>query len=589
MKNFLFPLLFWSACASVPKVGDPAAKTRLQAFGELGAVATANPHASAAALEILRRGGTAADAAIAAALVLGVTEPYSAGLGGGGFALVHDAAAGSQHALDFRERAPAAALATMYQDKAGKHQRELSLNGWLAVAVPGTPAGLEALYRLKLEGRGSLPFEQLVLPAMRLAAEGFVVTPLLAARIAARRDALAKDPESSRLFLPAGRALQSGARLVQSDLAETLARYAELGANDWRQGLTAQRIAAAIDAGGGIVSESDFASYRVKWRQPLSGSYRGHTVVSFPPPSSGGLHLLQMLALIERGERPSDATGPAAVHRRIEIMRRAYQDRARHLGDPDFYPVPVAGLLSEKHLDALNASIGASATPSSELNNPQPEAGPEAGAAVSSESDSTTHLSVIDRYGNAVSMTFTINYGFGAAVMAPGTGVLLNDEMDDFSAAPGQANAYGLIGGKANAIVGGKTPLSSMSPTLLLNSQDQLRLVIGSPGGPTIITTVLQILLHIIDGEMNLAQAIAQPRLHHQWMPDCVIFDEGKLPGGLISDLKSLGHCLKGRSSIGNAQGVLVRKDGRLEAAADPRGEGLALALEASKEEHAKP
>jgi len=578
-------LFVFAACASTPDVlGDESSK-RLQAMGNLGAVATANPHATKAALAILEAGGTAAEAAITAALVLGVTEPYSAGLGGGGFAMVHHAAAQKQYALDFRERAPSAAHRDLYLDEKGKLKPRASLDGWLAVAVPGTASGLEALYRLKLHGGGTIPWATLVRPAIKLAAEGFTVTPLLNQRISSRRQALANDPEASRLFLPAGTPLEVGATLVQPDLAETLGRFAEVGALDWRSGVTAERIATATDAGGGILTQADLAAYKVHWRTPITSSYRGHQIVSFPPPSSGGVHLAQMLQLIERIKVPSDPLNADFAHQRVEVMRRAYQDRARHLGDPDFYPVPTAGLLAKEHLDALWASISPKATPSNKLDNPQPAGAQPAQAASAKESESTTHLTVVDRLGNAVAMTFTINYGFGAAVMAPGTGVLLNDEMDDFSSAPGKPNAYGLVGGEANSIAGGKTPLSSMTPTLVLDEIGRLKLAVGSPGGSTIITTVLQIILHVLDRNMSLAQAIAQPRVHHQWMPDCVFVDRKAQLGSLVGALKGRGHCVKARRSMGNAHGVLVGKDGMLEAAADPRGEGHAGALVAPPSE----
>ena len=580
MKKRAFIILL-TGCATTSVPPALVAHERLQATGNFGAVATANTYATQAALTILERGGTAADAAVAAALVLGVTEPYSAGLGGGGFALVHDAAAGSQTALDFRERAPAGANRDMYKDKNGAIKPRASLDGWLAIATPGTAIGLEALYQLKLQGSGTLPWADLVRPAIALAANGFNVTPLLHQRIVARRAALSSDPEASRVFLPAGRPLAVGAKLVQTDLAETLGRLAELGSQDWRHGTTAQRIAAATDAGGGVLTPGDFANYKVRWRKPVSTAYRGHRVVSFPPPSSGGVHLVQMLRLLERVEVPKDPYDAHFMHRQIEVMRRAYQDRSRHLGDPDFYPVPVDGLIAKDHLDALWSSIGARATPSKELNNPTPKGSQPQGEAQAKESESTTHLTVVDRLGNAVAMTFTINYGFGAAVMAPGTGVLLNDEMDDFSAAPGTPNAYGLVGGEANSIAAGKTPLSSMTPTMVLDTNGRLKLAVGSPGGSTIITTVLQILLHVLDREMTLAQAIAQPRLHHQWMPDCILADRQQQIGDLISALKAKGHCVKTRSSIGNAHGVMVKNTDSLEAAADPRGEGVAGALKA--------
>ena len=386
-----------------------------------------------------------------------------------------------------------------------------------------------------------------------------------------------------RVFAPEGEGLKAGALLVQNDLAETLARMAERGPSEWIDGLTAQRIVAAMKATNGLIRARDFASYAVKVRRPIEGRFKNHRILSFPPPSSGGIHLVQMLRLLEAAGLPN-TDSPDFRHRWIETMRRAYQDRARHLGDPDFYPVPREGLLSAAHLDALQASIAMEkATPSQALNNPQPpgaQAKPEGGSEGNPHHE-TSHLSVVDSQGNAVSLTFTINTTFGAAVMAPGTGVILNNEMDDFSAKPGVPNAYGLVGGEANAIAPGKTPLSSMTPTLVFAPQGDLRMVIGSPGGSTIITTVLQTIVQTLHFGRSLAESLALPHFHHQWLPDCVLLDRKGLTPEMSEALKARGHCLKVRADFGNAQGILIDAQGKATAASDPRGEGSAQVLEA--------
>ncbi len=570
MKTRVFTGLLFGlvACSHGPTKGP--------ASGQGGAVATANHHATEAALQVLREGGTAVDAAITAVLVLGVTEPYSAGLGGGGFALVHHRASGQTQAIDFRERAPQTAHRDMYLDPQGNPTAD-SITGWLAVGVPGTAAGLSHLH-----GMGAkLPWKRLVAPAQRLASAGFEVTPLLAARIQRRLADLVVDPEMQKIFAPDGEPLKAGDQLVQKDLGETLGRMAERGHKEWVDGLTIQRIAKAMEANKGLIRAGDFTAYRVKARKPIEGSFKGYRILSFPPPSSGGIHLVQMLQMLEATGLPA-ADGAAFRHRWVEIMRRAYQDRARHLGDPDFYPVPRDGLLSPTHLEALRGSISMDrATPSQALDNPQPPGAPAEpkGGSEGNPHHETSHLSVMDGQGNAVSLTFTINTTFGAAVMAPGTGVILNNEMDDFSAKPGVPNAYGLVGGEANAIAPGKTPLSSMTPTLVFNPDQRLALVIGSPGGSTIITTVLQTIIQTLHFGRPLAESLALPHFHHQWLPDCVLLDRKGLPPAMSEALKDQGHCLKVREDFGNAQGILIDAKGRTTAASDPRGEGTAAVL----------
>jgi gamma-glutamyltranspeptidase/glutathione hydrolase len=555
-----------------------------------GAVATANRAASEAAAEVLRGGGTAVDAAIAAVLVLGVVEPYSAGLGGGGFALVYDARNDAVTALDFRERAPAAATRDMYLKPATEPSasggapapREVdgraSRVGWRAVAVPGTVHGLTALHQL-LPSERSLA--DLSMPAIALADSGFEVTPLLVKRIAKMKQELAASPEMGAIFLVDGELPAVGSVIRQPQLAATLRRFARIGAIDWHGGLTGRRIAAAMRARGGLITLKDLVGYRVRKRPVLLGTFGDLEVATFPPPSSGGVHLLQMLDLLSRRERPASPTDSAWLSHRIEVMRRAYQDRARYLGDPDYTDVPLAGLLGSDHLDALHASIGPGPTPSTALDNPRPAGAAAAEPAQPAESRETTHLSIVDGQGNAVALTLTINYTFGAVVMAPGTGVILNNEMDDFSAAPGSPNAYGLVGGEANSIAPGKTPLSSMTPTFVFRKSPagrRLALVIGSPGGSTIITTVLQIVTHMFWFGDDLATAIKRDRVHHQWLPDCVFVEPGR--AAHFSKILTKNYTVCAPRPIGNAQGVVLHPDGRIEARSDPRGEGVGLEVQ---------
>jgi gamma-glutamyltranspeptidase / glutathione hydrolase len=575
MRSYSF-LLALAACSTTPLA--PAEKG---GFG--GAVATANRHATEAAAEVLRGGGSAIDAAIAAVLVLGVVEPYSAGLGGGGFAMVYDAANDRVTALDFRERAPLAAHREMYLKATPEPgqpaivDRLASRVGWRAVAVPGTAHGLTALHAL-MPGTHSLT--DLAAPAVRLAEDGFRVTPLLRKRIEKMRQEMAADAAISSLFLPGGRVPRVGDTLQQLDLAKTLRRFGADATTDWRSGETAQKIVAAMRAKGGLVTLADLAAYRVHRREALVGQVGDLEVVTFPPPSSGGVHLLQMLDLLGRAERPSSPLSKRWLAHRVEVMRRAYQDRARYLGDPDFTPVPVAGLLSAAHLDALHQSIGETVTPSSQLNNPPPPGSPTVPSLPPAESHETTHLSVVDGKGNAVSLTFTINYTFGAAVVAPGTGVILNDEMDDFSAAPGAPNAYGLVGGEANSIAPGKTPLSSMTPTLVFRKNGagrRLALVVGSPGGSTIITTVLQVITNLFWFGDDVGTAIDRPRVHHQWLPDCIFVDPPSKDR--LQALFGANSKICAPRGIGNAQGIFIDPKGTLDAHSDPRGEGYALEL----------
>ncbi|MDP3856202.1 MAG: gamma-glutamyltransferase [Stagnimonas sp.] len=523
-----------------------------------GACATAHPLATAACIDTLAAGGTAFDAAVAASATLTVVEPFGSGLGGGGFFLLHRARDRADFFVDGRETAPLAATADMYRDDSGKAIAKKSLTGMLAAAIPHQPA----LLAHTAQRYGTRPLAVLLVPALKAAREGFVIDGRLAGEIARNHPRM--DAAMRAVYAPQGQPLKTGERLVQADLAATIERLGQNGAEEFRRGETAKRMLAGVTAQGGIWSAKDLDAIRVVERQPLVGRYRGYRVVTAPPPSAGGAAILEALAMIDaRGYRHLDDLG--SKHLVIEALRRAYRDRNAHFGDPDFVQVPLRKLLSTSYLRALAAGIGAQATPSSTL--PAKDAGQEGGQ--------TTHFSIIDAAGNRVAGTQSLNLFFGAAVMAPGTGVVLNDEMDDFSAATDASNAYGLLGSEANAIAPGKRPLSTMAPTFAEGPNGVL--VIGTPGGSRIASMVLLGLLRFTEGA-NAAEIVASKRFHHQWLPDLVQFE----PGGLSEEdqlaLKARGHQLKPLAEpYGNLQAVIWNaRTGALDAAADPRWVGSA-------------
>lgn len=522
------------------------------------AIASAHPLATEAGFEILGAGGNAFDAAVAVTAALGVVEPYSSGLGGGGFWLIHRAADDREVMLDGRERAPLEASRDMYLDAAGD-VTAASLDGPLSAGIPGVPAALVHL----ASGYGRLPLARSLRPAIRLAQAGFKVTPHYRRMAEWRLAQLRRYPSTATVFLKNGEVPPLGHLVRQPDLARTLERLAEEGRAGFYDGRIAALLINAVQAAGGIWTSADLASYQVREREPLVGEYAGTRVVSAAPPSSGGVALLTMLNILE--EYDLAAVGPiTGVHLVIEAMRRAYRDRSLHLGDPDFWPVPVAQLLGAAHADELRRTITArAATPSADLG---PSASPSPAGA------DTSHFSIIDREGNRVAATLSINYPFGSGFIVPGTGVLLNDEMDDFSAKPGAPNVYGLIGNEANAIAGGKRPLSSMTPTFV-ETADRIA-VLGTPGGSRIISMVLLAVLEFLDGG-DADSMVSRPRLHHQYLPDRVFFEEAALGPATRSALSAMGHHLEPVSDFGNMQVVVWDRAGdRLDAASDPRGEG---------------
>lgn len=545
-----------------------AAPTILLDRATQGMVVSAHPLATQAGLSMLQQGGNAVDAAVATTFAISVVEPFSAGLGGGGFLLMYQAKSNEIKALDFRERAPLNATKTMYLDNQGNVRPNASTNGYLAVATPGTIAGLYEVHRKY----GRLPWKTVIAPAIQLAETGLPVSWRFVSATKTRLPTLLKNPDAQKIFTHNGKIYQIGERLVQPELAATL-RSVSQNPQDFYTGTIATAIAADMAANSGLITQKDLQQYRPTWRDPVCGDFRKARVCSMPPPSSGGVHLLQILNII--GDTDLKTLGwhsPDALHLLIESMRIAYADRATYLGDPDFIKVPVKALISPVYAQKRRQEINPQkATPSSQVK----AVDPAVLQRLTKESVETSHLTVVDRDRNAVSLTFTVNLGFGAGVVAKGTGIVLNNEMDDFAIAPNTPNAFGLVGGTANAIAPNKIPLSSMTPTIITEN-GRLRLAVGSPGGSTIITTVLQIVLNVLVYDMDVRKAVAAPRVHHQWLPDRLNVESWGLDTLTIADLKRRGHQIEERPSWGNANAIVVMPDGSLEGAADPRGEGVA-------------
>jgi gamma-glutamyltranspeptidase/glutathione hydrolase len=548
----------------------PFASDTAPVRAEHGMVASTDGYASEVGVGILRAGGNAVDAAVATAFALAVVNPEAGNIGGGGFLLLR-LADGRAAALDFRERAPRAASRDMYLDANGQ-LTNASVEGHRAVGVPGTVAGLWEAHRRY----GSLPWADLVAPAIRLA-EGLVVRARLARSLAMIGTRLSDFPATARIFLPAGRVLGAGDTLVQRDLAATLRRIQRDGRDGFYAGRTADLFAAEMQRGGGLITRGDLAAYQPAWREPIRFTYRGDTVLSMPPSSSGGVSLAMIAGILEGydlGELQWHS--PRHIHLLTEAFRRAYADRNALLGDPDFVTMPLARLASPEYAAERRATISLGrATPSREIG---------AGASAPAENPHTTHFSVVDSAGNAVAVTTTINSFYGIRAVVEGAGFLLNNEMDDFSAKPGAPNQFGLVQGEPNAIAPGKRPLSAMTPTIVLTPQGRLHLVLGSPGGSTIITNVFQNLSNVLDFGMGVQRAVGAPRIHHQHLPDEIGYEPGSLTAETLAALQAMGHTVKVRGSpdaaypyIGDIQAILVRADGVREGARDPRRGGAAI------------
>nr|WP_235972319.1 gamma-glutamyltransferase [Spirabiliibacterium falconis] len=526
-------------------------------YAQHGMVATEQALATQVGLDILKQGGNAVDAAVGVGFALAVVLPNAGNLGGGGFMVLHDSKSGENIALDFREVAPAKANRDMYLDEKGNVVDGKSLFTHFAVGVPGTVAGME--YALKKWG--TMPLDKVVAPAIKLAEEGFVISDTLGDTISTEQEILGKWKDSRAIFFKDDKPLASGDTLVQKDLANSMKLIAKEGAKAFYEGDIAQKIVAEMAQHGGLITLDDLKNYKVVERKPIEGEYRGYKVLTMPPPSSGGIHLVQLLNILERYPLKEFGLNSAkTIHHYAEAMKLAYADRSEYLGDPDFVNIPVKGLTSKKYADELAGTIsGIHVRPSSEIKpgKPQPY-----------ESDQTTHYSIVDKDGNAVAVTYTLNLNFGSGIVAQGTGILLNNEMDDFSAKPGVPNAFGLIGGDANAVEANKRPLSSMTPTIVMKDNKPW-LVTGSPGGARIITTVLQSILNTIDHGLNPAEAISVPRVHHQWLPDEIRIEDGISPD-TVHLLENQGYNVKLKSTMGRVQVIQVREDG-LYGASDPR------------------
>ena len=534
------------------------------AWGARGMVASEHRLASEAGVEILQAGGNAVDAAVAASFVLGVVNPSSCGIGGGGFMLVYREKTRTAAALDYRETAPAAAFRDMFV-RDGKAVPALSRRGGLAVGVPGEVAGLAAALRRF----GSLPRATVMAPAIRLARDGFPVGPHLAAEIAKNQDALRADPTLRADFLRAdGQPLRAGETLRRPELALTLQRIADEGAPAFYRGEIAARIVESVDAAGGILTRRDLAGYRPVWRRPLVATVQGDRVYAMPPPSSAGI-ILEMLDIVKRDDLPAlGRESGTYAHLLLEAMQHGFADRARFYGDPGSVPVPLARLLAPTNTAALRARISAVRT------GPTDAYGTEPAPPVAAADRGTSHLSVMDDRGNAVACTTTVNTAFGALFTAAGTGIILNNELDDFAAQSGVANVFGLVGAEANAVAPGKRPLSSMSPIIVTRAGAPI-LAVGGSGGPLIVSGTLQVLLNVLAFDLDAQAAVAAPRLHHQWVPDAVGVEPG-VAEAIRTSLARRGHSVRELPAMGAVQ--VVRRDaGVLEGAADPRKSGEAV------------
>ena len=535
--------------------------------GRKGMVVTSHYLATESAQAVLASGGNAIDAAVTAAFSLAVTQPRSGNIGGGGFMMISSESKDEVVAIDYREKAPAKATKDMFLDDKGNANSNRSRFTHLSSGVPGTVAGLA----LALEKYGTISLKQAIAPAIDLAENGFIVTPHFSNGLKERSEVLRQWDSSRKIFYkPDGRFYEPGDLFVQKDLANTLKRIAVAGPNEFYEGETAELLVAEMNRHGGLITLDDMKSYQPVIREPVRGNYRGYDIYSMSPPSSGGAHVVQILNILEGYPITQYGHNSAkTIHFMSEAMKRAYADRSKYLGDPDFVNVPLAGLTSKEYAKTLRTQIDPEqATPSASIApaNPLPY-----------ESNETTHFSVVDQFGNAVSNTYTINFSYGSGIVVEGAGFLLNNEMDDFSAKPGVPNAYGLIGGDANKVEPGKRMLSSMSPTIVKQDGKNF-MVTGSPGGSRIITTTLQVIMNVIDHGLNIQSAVAAPRIHHQWLPDEIRIEEG-FSHETVQILEGKGHTVNRKAAMGAIQSIMV-KDGVMYGGADPRrstslGKGL--------------
>jgi gamma-glutamyltranspeptidase/glutathione hydrolase len=566
ISKITFACLFWQVASFNATAREDLIYSDRDIFHPVvatsGMVATQEALATKAGLEVLKEGGNAIDAAVTVGFTLAVTLPEAGNLGGGGFMLVHLAKTNQNVAIDYREKAPLAATKDMFIDANGRVDPTKSRYSYLAVGVPGTVAGMVTA----LEKYGTISLARALQPGISLAENGFPINEYMYRTLVEAKEKMQPYPASTAIFYkPNGIPYQMGEILVQKDLAKSLKLIAKEGKKAFYEGSIADAIVAEMKANGGLITKEDLARYQPVIRQPVKGNYRGYEIYSMPPPSSGGVHLIQILNILEKFPLQSLGHNSArTIHLMAESMKLAYADRSKFLGDPDFVALPVERLIDKRYADILRQKINLErATPSEKIapGNPYQV----------KESNSTTHYSVIDKYGNAVANTYTLNFSYGSCITVPGTGILLNNEMDDFSAKPGVPNAFGVIGGTFNAIEPEKRMLSSMTPTIVLKDGKPF-LVTGSPGGSRIITTTLQLLTNAIDFQMNIAEATNALRIHHQWLPDRLQVEKG-LNNDTINLLKSKGYQVEIVDAMGSTQSV-ISINGVLSGASDPRRPG---------------
>jgi gamma-glutamyltranspeptidase / glutathione hydrolase len=560
VRFFASVVLIGSLTLPIAARGDEQIGHAQSVVAKNGMVVAQEATAARIGADILRQGGNAVDAAVATGFALAVTYPRAGNLGGGGFMLIHQAS-GNDAAIDYRETAPAAITNKTFLDANGNADQQKSRDSALAIGVPGTVEGLA--FAARKYGSGRFTLADLIAPALKLARDGMPVTDDIADMSDNELARLKRWPSSAKIFLKAdGTALALGGSLVQSDLGNTLEAIAKDGPRAFYNGPIADAIAAAVQAAGGVMTAEDLKSYTAFERAPVRGTYRGYDIVSMPPPSSGGVELIEMLNILEGYDLGHEDAG-RTMHLMVEAMKRAYADRALFLGDPDQVKAPIEKLISKDYAAAWRATIDPEhATPASEI---------RAGGTVQPEGRNTTHFSVVDSFGNAVSNTYTLNFSYGVGLVAEGTGIILNNELDDFAVKPDAPNAYGLIGYEANAPGPGKRPLSSMTPTIVLKDGKPF-LVTGSPGGSRIITAVLQVMIDVIDRGMDIASAESAPRIHNQWMPDQVFAEPGVAPD-LIAELQARGDKVVPTGKFTSVNSIVVTPDG-FAGAADPRTHG---------------
>lgn len=561
MRTFFNQVLVFLLITSTIFVG----KSKDPVRAHNGMVVSASDIASLVGVEILKKGGNAVDAAVATGFALAVTYPQAGNIGGGGFMVIH-LKDGTNITLDYREKAPETAYRDMFLDEDGNYDSNISTKGWTSSGVPGSVAGMLTA----LEKYGTMSISEIIQPAIELAENGFIIDYRFAEALNETKDEFLQCEATKNIFTKDDELFYEGEIFIQKDLAKTLKAIKLKGIDGFYKGEIADLIAKNSELNNGFISKGDLENYKAIERKPVLGNYRGYKIVSMGPPSSGGIALIESLNSLENFtfDKKSWASSDY-IHTVVEVLKHVYADRAEHLGDVDFYPVPQKWLTSKERSKEIIAQIGEKAVPSDKISHTTPP---------KIESEETTHYSVVDSYGNAVSVTTTLNSTFGNKIVVEGAGFIMNNEMDDFSSKPGTPNQFGLLGSAANSIEANKRMLSAMTPTIVLNSDEKPYLIIGSPGGSTIITTVLQVILNVIDFDMDIQEAIDAPRFHHQWKPDIIDYEKFGLATDVSNNLVEKGHFIGRRRILGRAEGIIIDyKNNIIWGASDPRGYGEAV------------